>query len=410
MAGARLEIHFHLQDEVSVSLDSTETGDVVRETELLLFALYAARQVLTLGNTHGFGLSLAAVLLHAGESPDSLLRDGPGGVHLVPSPGVPGRRRYRASLEYTTFEDPAGIHFRLSPVGFGVLGGGVGYYAPSSVLALLYHLLREREADPAYVAGLAAAARHLGSMLPHAGAASQLALALNAAAIGRGELLRALAAGGADAASLDAATARFRLLWQAGEAPQAEVGEALATAARSLLEPGEARPGKDGDPRLGVYELTALGGYRWRQAEGGERDPLRRELARSALAAVRHDADDAVNLFAAGRQCVIDGVPFSWGSPCGSAALLEAGYRRLVEEILTPEALALVDRRLLRVAFSFGVAVHDVAELLTLEPSLAEALRSKRRHRSFRLTREADAATLASTRWAPEHRSFRLTR
>jgi hypothetical protein len=306
-------------------------------------------------------------------------------------------------------DDPASIRFKLSLVGFGALGRGVSYYAPASVLALLFYLLSERSGDEAYVAGLAAAARHLGSMFPYVGATNQVALAIDAAAAGRGELVRDGPAEALGEERLAEVRYRFQELWATGECSLPAVAESLALAARTLSESQE---NDAGDPQSVVLLQGALAGYLWRAAECGDADALREDLARTFLVAARPNAGDALNLFATARQCVVDGVHLGHGSPGGAGtgpAFLEAGYRWVVRDVLAAEGSG-VDARLLRVAFRCGVAVRDVAELLDREPSLLEELKSKPHHRSFRLTRDGAARPTAPARPGPHHRSFRLTR
>jgi hypothetical protein len=412
MANVNLEINFHEQDEISVNLDSREPEDAVRQSEILLFSLFAARQAANLGSSGGAGLSLAAVLLDAGKSPLSFLRSGPGGARVIPYSGTPGGKRYRASLQYASFEDPASIRFKLGLVGFGVVGRGVSYYAPASVLALLDHLLRQREADAAYVAALAATTRHLGSMLPHVGPANQLAIVMDAAGAGRGELARGGPIDAVEQERLAGTIGRFLELWGSGEDPPPDVGEALLIAALTLTEPaGAAAVGTD-DPRLRMLSLSALAGYLWRRAENGETGLLREDLARAILTAERPDAYDAFNLCAAARQCVADEVPLGHGSPGGAATgslFLEAGFRQFMNDVLAAEGEELGDSRLLRLAFRCGVATHDLAQLLAREPTYLQALRAKPRHRSFRLTRDQTHGG-APGRTTPQHKSFRLTR
>ena len=412
MADANLEIHFHDQDEITVNLDSTGPEDAVRQPEILLFSLFAARQAANLGLGGGVGLSLAAVLLDAGKSPVSFLRGGPGGARVIPYSGTRGEKGYRASLRYATFEDRASIQFKLSMVG-GVVGRGVSYYAPASVLALLHHLLRQREADGAYVAALAATTRHLGSMLPYVGTIDQFAIAIDAAAAGRGELTRSGPIDAVEEERLTGTIRRFHELWKANEDPSPHVEEALLIAALTLTERGETAAVDTDDPRLRILAQSARGGYLWRRAEDGETGLLREDLVDAILAAARPDADDAFNLCAAARHCVADGVPLGDGSPGGAATgsvFLEAGFRQFMNDVLAVEGQALGDSRLLRVAFCCGVAAHDVAQLLAREPDVLEALKAKPRHRSFRLTRDGETHGPAPRRVSPQHKSFRLTR
>jgi hypothetical protein len=410
MTGANLDIGFRRRDEISVRLESTAAADVLRQVEILLFCLYASRQAANLGSgVGGDALSLGAVLLNAGEAPRSFLEDGARAMRVVPAPPAPGGKRYRASLRWGELEDPASIRFKLSLVGFGAIGRGSGYYAPVSVLALLFFLLNERSTDDAYVAGLAAAARHLGSMFPYVGVPNQVALAFDAAAAGRGELVRAGPAQALEQERLADIRRAFAELWATGECSRPAVAEALALAARTL---GESPENGTNDHRPAVLLQAALGGYLWRVAEAGDVDPLRNDLARTFLVAARPGAADALNLFATARQCIVDGVQLGHGSPGGATtgpAFLEAGYRWVAHDVLGTEA-SVVDARLLRVAFRCGVAIRDVAELLEREPSLLEELERKPHHRSFRLTRDGAPRPAAPARPEPHHKSFRLTR
>src|SRR5207253_6031495 len=52
--------------------------------------------------------------------------------------------------------------FKLNAHGFGMMGAGVGYYAPTSTLALLYYLLNRRKDDATYQRALAATAENVG--------------------------------------------------------------------------------------------------------------------------------------------------------------------------------------------------------------------------------------------------------
>ena len=157
MEGLVLEVWFPAQDRVSVFLESSFVDDedeAIHET--MLFALFAARQI---ANFSGdlVAQSLAAVLTDIDKAaPLKSAAEKLDGVTLVsPSPGR-GRKGFTAELrpEKRAF-------FKLNAHGFGMLGRGVGYYAPTAVLALLAHLLSRRE-SPEYRSALALAGNLVG--------------------------------------------------------------------------------------------------------------------------------------------------------------------------------------------------------------------------------------------------------
>lgn len=151
----RVEIHFHQQDEVSVFLESGASGDQEKFGEVLLWCLYAIRTMVNLGSGP-ISASLANLLSQA-EDLVAVLSDHEhvGEYRLVSYHGTPGRKRFEASLNFSDSK----LRFTLNPIGFGVLGRGVGYYAPTSVLALLQHLCRRRASEPEHLNCLARAAQ-----------------------------------------------------------------------------------------------------------------------------------------------------------------------------------------------------------------------------------------------------------
>ena len=154
----RLEIHFHQQDEASVYLENTESGDEEKHTEILLFCLYALRQLANLGSDQT-AYSLANVLLMT-EAVITELAAGheSGDVRLIKYAGTPGRKRFLASLK----TDGIGVQFVCNGKGFGLLSRGVGYYSPTSVVVLLRYLAMKRADDGEYLATVARAAAMCG--------------------------------------------------------------------------------------------------------------------------------------------------------------------------------------------------------------------------------------------------------
>jgi hypothetical protein len=182
--GMNLEIWFPQQNEVSVFLESAiPDPDEEQFYETSLFALYAARQI---ANLRAEGASLAFVLQTTDTSnPLAQTRERLDEVR-VSSPRGAGGGRKGFTCELRPDRQAC---FRLHAHGFGMMGRGVGYYAPTSTLALLYWLLARRKADATYQRALAATAENIG-ILGMRGAitvTSQSPLAMEAAAAAWGE-------------------------------------------------------------------------------------------------------------------------------------------------------------------------------------------------------------------------------
>ncbi|HZT17071.1 MAG TPA: hypothetical protein VFA19_14115 [Gaiellaceae bacterium] len=155
--GMNLEVWFPQQNEVSVFLESS-IGDPDEEQfyETCLFGLYAARQIANLGREGGslaFVLQTTDTLNPLAQTLERLdeVRVG------SPRHSGGGRKGFTCQLrpEKRAF-------FKLDAHGFGMLGKGAGYYAPTSTLALLYWLLERRKDDPVYQRALAATAENVG--------------------------------------------------------------------------------------------------------------------------------------------------------------------------------------------------------------------------------------------------------
>jgi hypothetical protein len=163
-----LEIWFPQPDVVTVSLASSAVDeelslelsavDEERMCETMLFALFAARQIANL-KKGGTGASLGEVLFSVDQHhplPDVEARLG--GVR-VESPGVRGGGKgFTAELR----PDKRGF-FKAFPHGFGLLGRGLDYYGPTSVLALLSWLLKRRQDDDEYQGALGFTAKGVGA-------------------------------------------------------------------------------------------------------------------------------------------------------------------------------------------------------------------------------------------------------
>jgi hypothetical protein len=158
--GMNLEVWFPQQDEVTVFLESSfPDQDEEQFYETSLFALFAARQIAN-GRGDAFSSSLAEVLFSINEtSPLSHVESQLEGEVRVGSPtSRGGRKGFTAE-----FRPEKRAFFKLNMHGFGMLGKGVGYYAPTSTLALLCWMLRRRHDDQAYQRALATTAKAVGA-------------------------------------------------------------------------------------------------------------------------------------------------------------------------------------------------------------------------------------------------------
>ena len=156
-----LEVHFHDMDRASCFHETTATGSKQQFGEILHFCAFSARQIVNIAN-HPQGDQAGYML--------QLLDGDPGGVRaiaergrvsdlaLVEYPGSRGKKRFETSMDMTEKR----FRFNLKAKGFGFLGRGLGYYAPSSISVLLMYLGQRNLDDEKYLTGLAQAATLLG--------------------------------------------------------------------------------------------------------------------------------------------------------------------------------------------------------------------------------------------------------
>jgi hypothetical protein len=158
MNGLNLEIWFPQQDLATVFLESSLTDPEQEQfSETSLFALFAARQIANLRS--GNGLSLSLVL--GSVDPERALagvKDQLDDVRVEAPSSRGGRKGFTAELR----PDARGF-FKALPHGFGLMGRGLDYCGPTSTLALLYWLLKQRADDPAYQIALGAIANIIGA-------------------------------------------------------------------------------------------------------------------------------------------------------------------------------------------------------------------------------------------------------
>jgi hypothetical protein len=171
-----LEVRFPADDEASVLLRSTGSGQADKQAELILFCLYAARAIANLRQTdaaRALVRSLAAFEQATvdevrefvqGDGPRTGTGDEINVVFAPPDQAFSNDKSFHANVRYIGEESNPRIFFTMKPRGFGLLGKGVDYYAPGSVLVLLYSLFKRREEDESYLRRLARAAGLIGQL------------------------------------------------------------------------------------------------------------------------------------------------------------------------------------------------------------------------------------------------------
>jgi hypothetical protein len=176
MIETTLEIRFPADDRALILLESTATGGPEGRAEVLLFCLYATRAIANLRQTESAQLLTESLAALAHASTDDLSafveRDGPpmtgaesvAVVVLEPGQRPSGDKSFQASVRFLDNEPNPRIVFAMKPRGFGLLSKGVDHYAPSSVLVLLYALLKRRADDEPYMHRLARAAGSIGRL------------------------------------------------------------------------------------------------------------------------------------------------------------------------------------------------------------------------------------------------------
>jgi hypothetical protein len=171
-----LEIRFPADDEAAVLLSSTGTGEADKQAEVVLFCLYATRAISNLRQTDA-ALALIRSLAALGHATVEDVREFVQGTgpttddgeeitvqFVSPDQASSNDKSFRANVRYIGEETNPRIVFNMKPRGFGLLGKGVDYYAPGSVLVLLYTLLKRREDDETYLIRLARAAGLIGQL------------------------------------------------------------------------------------------------------------------------------------------------------------------------------------------------------------------------------------------------------
>jgi len=146
MGGARVEVWFPRQEQVSVFLETARpNAEDGRSVAGVLFTLFASRTLANLGTSLG-GEALATFLggiSHngiTGHTPRQLLRDND--VEVIPAGPGKGRKGFVSS-----FDPNKAKFFSYKPHGFGLLGRGADFYGPMAVFALLAYLFDDNGAS-----------------------------------------------------------------------------------------------------------------------------------------------------------------------------------------------------------------------------------------------------------------------
>jgi hypothetical protein len=211
VAGINVEIAFYGQEEVSVFLESTFSGEEQERCESLLFALYAARQVANFGRADAVGASLGTALAAVdADDPTNWVATALEEVRVVASSGARGRKGFNVTFR------PEPLYFKVNPYGFGMLGRGVPYYSLPSTLVLLSYLLNRNVENPDQQQRLANTANNVGlaTLNGSVSVTSQVQVAedaVDAAFVRTGSVVGGNSAQGVSAAAVD------RGEWEAGD-------------------------------------------------------------------------------------------------------------------------------------------------------------------------------------------------
>jgi hypothetical protein len=132
IVSAMAEIHFHQQEQASVYMESTGSGNCEIVSEIGLLTVLAIRVFSNLGDD-ACSSKLAEFLLFLSESLASTAGTDLGLIEVIPYPGYQGRMLFVATMELTddTFKG------NVTSTGFDTVMTGYSYYGPISVLAFV---------------------------------------------------------------------------------------------------------------------------------------------------------------------------------------------------------------------------------------------------------------------------------
>ena len=148
---SKLEIHFYQQDEGSVFLENTASGEDEKFGEILLLCLYITRTFSNFGNNDQVGQSITIFLQKIGENIEDFKNQiSQDEAKLVKYNGSKGRKYFTADLTY----DGKNLKYWQNAKGFGIFARGMGYYAPNSIILLLRYLIKKKDIDNDFIENL----------------------------------------------------------------------------------------------------------------------------------------------------------------------------------------------------------------------------------------------------------------
>lgn len=151
---AEVRIYTHLPQPISsCTIHSDKTGDDQLFDELLLWACFANHQMNNMGRRKQ--MKFAATLQSlAAETLRHKLHWAAELLFVIAGLG-PSKKNFVGTIQQVEGEQK----FNLKMNGFGLLGRGLGYYVPQSVLSLLLHTAKQRYRNRAFVICLLEIAR-----------------------------------------------------------------------------------------------------------------------------------------------------------------------------------------------------------------------------------------------------------
>ncbi len=156
-----LRIDFYQQDEASLFLESNTPGDLQKYYEVLLFVGFALRQLKNLGRIQ-VALATANLLTIIGDEIKQLVEySGPDFPTIVDYRGNPGRKRFLVVLDVENEK----VGMSVYPKGFGILGRGINYYVPNTVLLLIRFLVNRNIDNELALKRLSLAAKMCGNLV-----------------------------------------------------------------------------------------------------------------------------------------------------------------------------------------------------------------------------------------------------
>lgn len=158
-----IEIHFHKQDIVSVSIEQNATVEHENLLNLLWFSAYAIRQIVLVGPVSEPASELIGFLhLMSGRKTieDIVLSDNYR-CSIIQNPGHPGEKGFKSEILFQP-DKLENYYSKIKPYGFSLFGVGINSCAMVSVLALLRYFAENKKEDKNFLSSLAYAAEQIG--------------------------------------------------------------------------------------------------------------------------------------------------------------------------------------------------------------------------------------------------------